>query len=315
VKYQFFNSSKILPKFACKWLDQRIHQSRLHNFGADILHPTYYSLLTGLPIDKIRIPIVVTVWDMIHELYPQYYDPTGAKSAIKKNVISAASLILCISENTKNDLMSFYSIPESKIKVILLAPGIQKQNFEASSERSNPRFFLYVGGRKYHKNFEGLLKAFAKVSTIEDEVALLVVGRPFHGNELQQIGTLRIMNRIHHLGEIGDNQLAELYRQSLALVYPSFYEGFGIPPLEAMTCGTVALVSNRSCLPEIAGQGALFFDPDIPDDLEDKMLAIIRSSTLRDNYIAKGNEWVKRYSWDKTSEQVFSAYRSFERIE
>lgn len=312
VKYDYIQSSKFWPKTIGKWHDHRSYQRRLRNLSPDIIHPTYYSLLTGISVGKIRGPIVVTVWDMIHELYAQQYDPDGTKGAAKKKAIMAASGIICISENTKNDLMTIYKVPESKIWVTLLAPGIVMSPPEEKNgaDAEDSSYFLYVGGRKYHKNFTGLLNAFARVASSLPDVSLCVVGRPFQEHELKQISALGLTGRVNNKGGIRDEDLAALYSQSVALVYPSLYEGFGIPPLEAMACGTVAIVANRSSIPEVVGQAAILFDPDLNGDLEDKLVEVVRKPALRSFHISAGREWVKRFSWNKTADQTFQIYKT-----
>lgn len=311
VKYDYIQSSKLWPKTIGKWHDHCSYKRRLRNLSADIIHPTYYSLLTGISVEKIRGPIVVTVWDMIHELYAQHYDPDGTKSAAKKKAIMAASAIICISENTKKDLMTIYKVPESKIWVTLLAPGIVMPALnENSAGAEGSSYFLYVGGRKYHKNFTGLLNAFSRVVSSIPDVSLCVVGRPFQEHELKQIYALGLTGRVINKGGVCDEDLATLYSRSLALVYPSLYEGFGIPPLEAMACGSVAIVANRSSIPEVVGQAAILFDPDLDGDLEDKLFEVVRKPALRSFYISAGKEWVKQFSWNKTADQTFQIYKT-----
>jgi len=298
------------PRVFTNWLNQRLYQRQMQMAGASLMHPTYYSLSNGFPINKTRLPITLTVWDMIHELFPKQYDPDKTKAATKKKAIMSASAIICISENTKQDLMTIYNVPESKINVTLLAPGIVNPPFvKETIELQNPLYFLYVGGRKFHKNFEGLLKAFARVASNMKGVLLFVVGKPFQKQELKLIATLGLAEHVQHRGEVNDDDLATLYSRSLALVYPSFYEGFGIPPLEAMACGTVAIVANRSSIPEVVGPAALQFDPDINGDLEDKLLEVFRKPAVRNYYILAGKEWVNRFSWNNTADQTFQIYR------
>lgn len=292
-----------------KWLVQSTNQLRLYYQNADFIHLTYYNLITGVPMNNLRLPVVLTVWDMIHELFPDKYDPDGKKNAIKKKAIMSAEVIICISNNTKKDLISFYNVPDSKIYITPLAPGIVGSTLTEDEENQHESpYFLYVGGRKYHKNFSGLLNAFARIVSKMPDVFLYVVGSPFNKQELILISNLRLTERIVHKGPVSDDELAALYSHSLALVYPSLYEGFGIPPLEAMSCGTVAVASNRSSIPEVVGNAAILFDPDLKGDLEDKLLEVYRSPILRQHYITAGREWAGRYTWEKTANQTFEVY-------
>lgn len=303
-------ATRMWPGTLAASLERHAYRRRLNGTRADILHPTYYSLLTGLPIDRIRTPIVLTVWDMIHELYPKQYDPTGSKAAVKKKAILAASAILCISENTKRDLLSIYGIPESRIRVTLLAPSFERPVGGDAGTAPRGPYFLYVGGRKFHKNFAGLLRAFSRVASAVGDVTLCVVGRPFNDDERRLLEDGHVAERVKNLGQVDDATLAVLYRQSVALVYPSLYEGFGIPPLDAMLCGTAVIAARTSSLPEVTGNAALFFDPNGGHDLEDRMLEILQDPAMRGRLLSVGGEWVKRYSWDKTADETFAVYRS-----
>ncbi|MCA1817685.1 MAG: GDP-mannose 4,6-dehydratase, partial [Acidobacteria bacterium] len=149
---------------------------------------------------------------------------------------------------------------------------------------------MYVGSRSSYKNFDALLRAFAKIAPARDDLSLCVVGSPFREDERKLIAALRLGGRVGHLGYANDSHLAKLYRCSLALVYPSLYEGFGIPPLEAMACGTLAVVANTSSLPEVVGDAGVLFDPRREDELADALLAIVDGRILAELLLAKGYE-------------------------
>lgn len=276
----------------------------------DIIHPTYYSSLTQQPLNQYRVPIVLTVWDIIHELFAEDMDPTGEKAEEKRKAIGAAQAIICISENTKKDLVERYSIPEDKITVTYLASEISASISLGLEPVPSRPYYLYVGSRASYKNFDVLLAAFAKVVSVCREMVLCVVGPPFTETEKQIIADLNLKDYIEHYGYVIDRHLAKLYRCSLAFVYPSLYEGFGIPPLEAMSCGTVAVVSNSSSLPEVVGDAGILFDPKSPNDLADILFFLLNNSTERDRLIAKGDQRSKLFSWDKTAAQTVDVYRS-----
>ncbi|NEQ19657.1 MAG: glycosyltransferase family 4 protein [Microcoleus sp. SIO2G3] len=203
-----------------------------------------------------------------------------------------------------------YSLPEDKITVTYLAGEIDASLSYGSEPVPTQPYYLYVGSRTSYKNFDGLLAAFAKVASVHSEVRLCVVGSPFNQTEQQLIADLKLSDRIEHYGYASDRQLAKLYRCSVAFVYPSLYEGFGIPPLEAMSCGTVAVASNTSSIPEVVGDAGLLFDPKAIGDLADILLFLLDNPIERDRLIEKGYKRAKAFSWDKTALQTLEVYRS-----
>jgi glycosyltransferase involved in cell wall biosynthesis len=275
----------------------------------DLAHPTYYTLLSRSEFRKYRCPVVVTVWDMIHELFPAELDPQGRHAEEKRRAIMAAQAVICISENTKNDLLERYPIAPDKVRVTHLASEIDASMAKGPEPVPRRRYFLYVGLRYAYKNFNGLLAAFAQMRSARPELALCVVGTPFSNTEKKRITELGLVAAIEHYEQVSDAHLAKLYHHSLAFIYPSFYEGFGIPPLEAMACGTPVVASNRSSLPEVIGDAGLLFDPERTDELTDILITLADDSSQRERLIAKGRERVKAFSWDKTVAETLEIYR------
>jgi len=277
----------------------------------DLAHPTYYSLLSGQAFENYRCPIVLTVYDMIHELFSSQLDPQGAIVEGKRRAILSAQAILCISESTRNDLLDRYPSLENKISITYLASELDANLAYGSETVPSRPYYLYVGSRTAeYKNFDGLLLAFSKAVSVNQELSLCVVGSPFSPAELKLIADLKLTNFIEHYGHANDSHLAKLYRCSLGFVYPSLYEGFGIPPLEAMSCGTPVIASNSSSIPEVVGDAGLLFDPKSPEDLADHLLFLANSPAERDRLIAKGFERTKLFSWDKTASQTLDVYKS-----
>lgn len=276
----------------------------------DVVHPTYYSSLTRQEVGKYRYPVVLTVWDMIHEIFPQQLDPNGKHIEEKRKAILSAQAIICISEHTKKDLIDRYSLPENQVTVTYLASQIDVSLGDGSDPVPSQPYYLYVGSRAAYKNFDGLLLAFAKVVSVRSDIMLCVVGSPFNESEAKLIEDLKLSDRIEHYGYATDSQLAKLYRCSVALVYPSRYEGFGIPPLEAMSCGTAVVACNCSSIPEVVGDAGLLFDPQSTGELADMLLFLLDCPSERDRLIAKGHQRAQMFSWDKTAAQTIDVYRS-----
>ncbi|MCY7291410.1 MAG: glycosyltransferase family 4 protein, partial [Ferruginibacter sp.] len=211
----------------------------------------------------------------------------------------------------KKDLLERYPLLENKVKVTYLAPGKNVSIAYGSEPVPSRPYYLYVGSRSSgYKNFDGLLSAFAKAVSVQPDLTLCVVGSPFNQIELKLIAEFKLANHIEHYSHPNDCHLAKLYRCSIALVYPSLYEGFGIPPLEAMSCGTVIIASNCSSIPEVVGDAGILFNPQAVLDLADILLSLLDNSLERDRLIAKGYQRAKMFSWDKTVAQTLDIYRS-----
>jgi glycosyltransferase involved in cell wall biosynthesis len=305
-KYKLFRPLRLSQR-----LDKYYYQAITALNKFDLAHPTYYSLLTQQEFNRYSCPVVLTVYDMIHEIFRDRIDPTGEHIQLKRKAILSAHKLICISENTKKDLIDLYSIPEDDITVTYLAAGIDA-TLAHGNERvpSNP-YYLYVGSRDpSYKNFDNLLLAFANIVSVHPEITLCVVGYPFSETEIKRIAELKLTDRIEHYTYASDTYLAKLYRCSVAFVYPSFYEGFGIPPLEAMSCGTPVVASNCSSIPEVVGDAGILFNPHSVSDLTDILLFLFDNPIERDRLIAKGLQRAKAFSWDKTVSQTLDVYYS-----
>ena len=305
-EFRSFRPSRISNKIGTNYFRAIEHYQQF-----DIFHPTYYFLLTQKVFSQVRHPLVITVYDMIHELFANAIDPEGSTIKAKQAAIQAADAIICISESTKHDLLEYFPTVESKVVVTHLASEFSIDWAYGSETIPDRPYFLYVGSRyKEYKNFDTLLNAFAKVASINSDIQLCIVGAPFNDAERQQIGELKLTDLIQHYTYASDTHLAKLYRCSVTLVYPSLYEGFGIPPLEAMACGTVVVAANSSSIPEVVGDAGILFDPKATNDLADILLNLLHSPNERDLFIAKGHERNKQFSWDKTATKTISVYHS-----
>lgn len=280
----------------------------LRNFN--LVHPTYYTLLSQADIGTSPCPVVLTVWDMIHELFPEHFGDGAELARCKRRAIERADAVICISENTKRDLLERYRIPEGKVVVTHLASELDESHAHGDERVPAFPYFLYVGSRAGYKNFDGLLSAFARVATAHAELTLCVVGELFSEAEQRNLAELKLGERVEHFGRVSDSHLAKLYRRSLAFVYPSLYEGFGIPPLEAMACGTAVVASNRSSLPEVVGDAGLLFDPEKADELTDILLRLAGSETEREGLVLKGRKRARLFSWEQTVGRTLDVYRS-----
>jgi glycosyltransferase involved in cell wall biosynthesis len=292
-------------------LRRQYFQLVLNHRNFDIIHPTYHFLLSQESFATVRSPLTITVCDMIHEIFASTMDPQGITIRSKKAAITAAERIFCISEHTRQDLIKFFPAAETKTVVTYLASEFSRELADGVPLAIDCPYFLYVGGRtKQYKNFDTLLFGFSKVASTNSEVRLYVVGSEFDDAERQQIAELQLADRVVNYTQVNDRLLAALYRDSVAFVYPSLYEGFGIPPLEAMACGTAVVAANSSSIPEVVGDAGILFDPKSADELADILIHLLNSPLERDRLITKGNERHQLFSWEKTASQTVEVYRS-----
>jgi len=299
------------PKRLSEWLEKAYFKSILSSHQFDVIHPTYYWMLTGQDMMQYLHPIVITLHDMIHERFAKGMDQNNQLARTKQRAAQTANLIICVSENTKQDVLEHYSIPEEKLKVIHLASELDQSLAYGSEPIPSRPYFLYVGSRNpSYKNFYTLLKALAKVVSIQPDIGLCVVGSSFNAVEQQLIAELNLESHINRYSSVDDRHLAKLYRCSLAFVYPSLYEGFGIPPLEAMSCGTPVVASNRASIPEVVGDAGILFEPEAVGDLADILLSLVENPVERDRAIQKGFQRSKQFSWQKTITQTSEIYQS-----
>lgn len=286
----------------------KYYYSKLSN--ADIYHPTYYRK----DLSKFKKShIVLTVYDMIHELYSDQFLNNKSVIDSKSISINSADIIISISENTKKDLIEILDVPEDKVKVVYLANSLKESkylNFDFLKNRYgliNP-YILYVGARGGYKNFPLLLDVYA--SHFSNNFDLVCFGaNKFSNKEIEIIKENNLLNKVIHLTG-SDELLASLYKYAFCFVYPSVYEGFGIPPLEAMAMGCPVIASNASSIPEIVGNAGILFDPYSIDNLIGAIESLTKSELKRNKLIKLGFEQEQKFSWDKMAKETLGVYNS-----
>ena len=285
-------------------------QFHLSSTDDRIYHPTYYNYY-----GTAKAKTVFTVYDFTHERYPHFFPGDGTPD-LKRKAFERADALICISESTKKDLLNLYSVRDScEIKVVHLGySDFEKQSVAGSITLPLRPYFLFVGPRHAYKNFTCLVEAFA-LSTVLKKESMLVCfgGAPFTSSEMAFFDQLGISDKVvRYPGD--DGALGTLYKNAIALVYPSFYEGFGIPILEAMSCGCPVIASNNSSIPEVAGDAALFFDPASKESLINAMSRIASDTNLRDVMKASGVLRCRTFSWDRCAKETFAFYKELGRI-
>jgi len=217
---------------------------------------------------------------------------------------------IAISQATKNDMIKFWHIDPQRINIVYLSSFIKIQNFR---ENFGNKQILTVGSIDLKRNYERLLKAFKIVQDKIPEAELLIAGRiGFKGEKLQK-ELARIIKknpRIKYLGHLSDKEIVKLYQTVDCLIYPSLFEGFGLPPLEAMTCGCPVITSNLSSLPEVVGRAAILIDPYNVEEMAQTMIRVLGDEGLRKELSFKGIKQAKKFSWDTSANQLMKILES-----
>lgn len=301
-KYSFRGKHRLL-----NILNKRVSKKYISKGDYDILHPTYYDPYF---LDYIgKKPFVLTIYDMIHEIYPEMFSSKDKTPERKKTLAQKATKIIAISKNTKRDIIKFLGIDENKIEVIYLANSINSiKNIDNINIELPKTYILFVGSRRGYKNFDLFIKAIFPL--LNEDVKLNVVcagGGKINDIEIEKLKNLKIKNKIFYYSG-SDNVLAYLYQKAVAFVFPSLYEGFGIPILESFECGCPVICSRTSSLPEVAGDAAIYFDPTDKLSIQNSIHKVIYDDELKNNLISKGTERIKEFTWEKTADKTKKIY-------
>jgi glycosyltransferase involved in cell wall biosynthesis len=277
----------------------------------DLFHPTYYDTYFLKHIGKK--PFVLTVLDMIHEQYPGMWPDQEEIVRNKALLIHRADHIIAISAHTKKDLLAFYpAIEPDKVTVIWLGNSVQGGVNESKVKVGlGIPYLLFVGKRDIYKNFKSFVTILTPYLKADRELRIVAAGGGvFTEKEEQYLRELGVERQIISYPQINDSDLAALYGNALSFVFPSAYEGFGIPIVEAFATGCPVILNNRSCLPEIGGNAALYFDEDSPSSLIEAVEKLRHNPTFRAELIALGKERVKLFDWDRTASETMRVYQS-----
>jgi glycosyltransferase involved in cell wall biosynthesis len=283
-----------------------LHRPLALAFGADIVHETYHHPRHVAPK---RAKIVITIYDMIHEFYPV----GEASDGVTRNIAAAvkrADKIICISESTRRDLLKFH--PEAADRTEVIWFGFDQNSLPASAASPHPRpYLLYVGMRwRGYKNFHGLVSAMGSSQALREGFDLVCAGGgAFSAEELQLIESAGLAGKVFQQ-DVDDEVLHALYRHAQVFVYPSLYEGFGIPPLEAMAADCPVVAMDISSVPEVCGPAAEYCYPDQPESLRTAIERVAFSPERAEALRAAGRERLKLFSWRECARQHAELYES-----
>lgn len=296
-----FSTRKLLKKNNKKMLDESLKND------FDLFIPTYYD---SYFLDKIGDkPFVLTVYDMIHELFPHYFinDPFNVTSN-KKILVEKATKIIAVSNNTKKDILKIFpEIDESKIEVIYHGSSI---TVNRNSKIVLPNeYLLFVGARNDYKNFLFLLDTVKEILLENKKVILLCAGGgSFNEIEKKEIKKANLLDQVMHF-DFKDEDLGFIYSNAKCFIFPSEYEGFGIPVVEAMKCECPVILPRSSSFPEVAGDAGIFYELNNKKELKEKIMKVLNDDSFRNQYIIKGIEQSKKFDWDIAAEECLELYK------
>jgi len=272
---------------------------------ADIVHETYYC---AKPFGQARRR-VVTVYDMIHELFAAEFPDGKRVTAAKRAAVDRADHVICISENTRRDLVRLFGVEPARTSVVHLGyPVTAKPDADAMNSRKSRPSLLYVGHRWGYKNFAAVIQAYASSPTLREFELIAFGGPPLQRNERDEISQLGISDRVRFMSG-SDQRLAACYESATAFIYPSKYEGFGLSPLEAMSHGCPVVCSNAGSIPEVVGDAGVYFDPNGPDELRTALERVATTESLQADLRARGYARVAAFSWDRCAAETARTYR------
>ncbi|MFZ6034987.1 MAG: glycosyltransferase family 4 protein [Patescibacteria group bacterium] len=262
------------------------------------------------------VPSVVTIHDLSYLFFPEDFlkkDLYQLKTWTRYSV-NAAKAIVAVSETTKRDIVKNYGVPSSKVNVI--HNGYEKKHLLSESKlrllESDHPYILYVGTLQPRKNINTLIEAFYKFKHLYPDFKLVIAGKKgwLYEKIFDLVTDLGLEDDVYFTDYISDNQLIFLYKNAFCYVMPSLYEGFGIPPLEAMSMGCPVISSITSSLPEISGDAALYFDPKSPFDLVEKLKKLKETPELRKSLIKKGYHRIKQFSWETCASETLDVIKN-----
>ncbi len=303
------------------WKEQFILPFIIRKIKPDLVHFTHFNV----PLFYNK-KFIVTIHDLIMTKFPSRKTSTLNKLffiikrlAYKitiKHAVKKSQNIIAISQFTAQDIKKYFKLNEQEAqKIKIVYNGVDFPVVENNIKANLPsKYILYVGNAYPHKNLYFLIKTFKEFIKSHPEYYLVLVGNKNYFYEKVEDYAHRLFEyqkeKVIFAGFVPDNKLASYYEQAVAYVFPSLYEGFGLPPLEAMHFDTPVLSSNQSCLPEILGKAALYFDPKKQSDLLEKLEQIISDQNLRNKLKQLGQEQIKKYSWEKSTQTVLEIYEN-----
>lgn len=282
----------------------------------NIKHVTRQDLAFILELTDLKKTIVTC-----HDIIPiAYYNTQNPIWKLSAKGLRKAEKIITVSRFSKNDISRYIKYPEEKIEII--PPAVDHNLYYQNRNRKilekygigeDEKVILYVGAEEPRKNVQFLINSFSKLKNRIPHVKLLKVGTPNYlrvrEKLLKQIESLNLQKDVIFTGYVSESELAEIYNAVDLFVFPSLYEGFGMPPLEAMACGTPVITSNTSSLPEVVGDAAITVDPYDVNKLTEEMYEVLINDGLKEEIVRKGLKRSKIFSWDDSAKKTLKVYK------
>ncbi|MEW6102605.1 MAG: glycosyltransferase family 1 protein [bacterium] len=253
---------------------------------------------------------VITIHDVLPLKYPEIYPRMKYYFRyVLPILLRSSSTIICVSSNTKNDIIEYYKIKDKPIYVV--HNGINLQRFYPRKEKRiiYEKYLFYLGDMRPYKNLEMAIRAFVILGL--KDIKFIIGGRKdskFYPKIEKMVNDLSLNDRVIFLDYVPSDLLPYLYSEASAFLFPSFYEGFGFPPLEAMACGCPVIVSNAASLPEVCGDAAYYVDPYNPEDIAKGIYKVLTDKDLQNSLRQKGLQRAKMFSWEKTAGEILNVF-------
>ena len=307
--------TKVLPGKGQAWKQLKL-PAALRQDRVDAFH----SLTSTIPLRR-PCPTVVTICDLFFEVYPEFV-PVKSRLIMRRLFSYAArhaDRIIAISENTKRDIIQFYDVPDSKIAVSYpgLNPFFRRLEGEGGIKNTLAKYkidspyVLHVGSLSFTRNISGLMEAFALLTEDYPKMKLVLVGGSFWGFQLAPLLEKHgLENQVIAIDYMPNEDLRAVYNEAQALILPSFFEGFGLPIIEAMACGTPVVASSVGAMKEAAGDAGLLVDPHDPAAMAEAMRRILKDDNLQEQLIEKGLAQAAKFTWRAAAEEALEVYHS-----
>lgn len=286
------------------------HKKTINTIGkkkADVFHPTFYANYYLEALTQVNLPLVFTVHDLIHEQTPNNSHYTQM-AKMKEENLKIANQIIVVSEHTKKDLLRIYPfVNQEQVNIIPLAQSLPEQGVKPKKLPAN--YILFTGERGGYKNFISLLNAFAELSKTNPDLHLYCAGSAsFNNDELALAQKLNVNNKLHH-AKLSDSELRYVYQHAKLFVFPSTYEGFGIPMLEAFNAGTPVVANNATSLPEVGGDAAYYVDATDVKQLTSALNEVLTNTKLQQELVEKGKIREQQFTWQNHISLTLQVYQ------
>lgn len=285
----------------------------LGNF--DIFHPTYYH---SYFLDKVgKKPLVLTFHDVLSEKFGKTYPVLGeGLSELKQRLLRRADVVISVSEATKRGILEYFDIDETKIKVIPLGTYLTKPILATELTQVLPkRYILFVGRRDFYKNFDRFFEAITPILLKDTDLHLICAGGgDFIKEEKKAINLAKLERQVQYHPIVDDTTLAQLYGKAQVFVFPSLMEGFGLPVLEAMSCGCPTALTTGTSFNEIAEEAAVYFEPERTDSIKAAIERVVYDDSLQNSMRLRGYERVPLFKAETTAQQTLEAYKELVNI-